>query len=209
MGIYSIGAKLIRNVAKGTVVTEKVGNKVFTNVYDLFGNLQKSRVKQITRMQVGDKKVISIAKVKNADKKHILDKVYDSKGKFLGERSMLFTKKRGQQNLIISKKVGNMFQQKEIIDGRAVSRYIENAAGDNGFRIYHNKKGLPIPDNGLYLDSEYSLREMRIDHFMDNGMNVPYVKEGLGLDALNRVDDLVVRPNFKAGEKLNNLDQYL
>ncbi len=213
MSIISIGAKLIRDTKLGRVVTETVGDKIFTNFYTKGGQLAKQRVKQIVRTNVGNKSVITTKKVEqDSSKVRILqhDKVYDQNKSTFGIRDI---EKTDNEKFVTKISKDGYIQDKYFEDGKIKRRCYSNEDDiDSRGRIivrktYYNNLGLPVPQEiEPQLDSfdNLTLKQMRkwaVDH------NVVYAEKGSGLTFLNKTDDLGYLPN--ANEKLNNLDTYL
>lgn len=211
MSIISIGAKLIRDTKLGRVVTETVGNKIFTNFYTKGGQLAKQRVKQIVRTNVGVKSVITTKKVEQGSSKvRILqhDKVYDQNKNTFGIRDI---EKTDNKKFVTKISKDGYIQDKYFEDGKIKKRCFSNEDDiDSRGRVivrktYYNNLGLPVPQEIEPLDfNGQTLKQMRkwaVDH------NVVYAEKGSGLTFLNKTDDLGYLPN--ANEKLNNLDTYL
>ena len=213
MSIISIGAKLIRDTKLGRVVTETVGDKIFTNFYTKGGKLAKQRVKQIVRTNVGNKSVITIKKVekeKNLTGVRIcqLDRVYDQNKNIFGIRDI---EKTDNEKFVTKISRDGYIQDKYFEDGKIKRRCFSNEDDiDSRGRVivtktYYNNLGLPVPQGMEPLDfNSQTLKQMRkwaVDH------NVVYAEKGSGLTFLNKTDDLGYLPN--ANEKLNNLDTYL
>ena len=214
MGIISIGAKLIRDTKLGRVVTETVGDKIFTNFYTKGGQLAKQRVKQIVRTNVGNKSVITIKKVekeKNLTGVRICqrDKVYDQNKNIFGIRDI---EKIDDEKFVTKLAKGGYQQDKHFVDGKIKKRCFSNEDDiDSRGRVivtktYYNNLGLPVPHGMEPLDcfNGQTLKQMR-KWAVDN--NVVYAEKSSGLRFLNKTDDLGYLPN--ANKKLSNLDTYL
>lgn len=213
MSIISIGAKLIRDTRLGRVVTETVGNKIFTNFYTKGGQLARQRVKQIVRTNVGDKSVITIKKVEQGSTKvriHQQDKVYGKDGNILGARQI----EKNDEGKFVTKTANGIEQEKHFENGIVQKRYYTNynkGSADNPFRVEigYNNLGLPVPYRYREFSYDISFENKTLKQMRQNAANrnEQYAQPGSGLDFLNRTDDFTYIP--KINEKLNNLDTYL
>ena len=214
MGIISIGAKLIRNTKLGTVITETVGDKIFTNFYKKGGQLAKQRVKQIVRTNVGDKSVIAIKKVeKGASNVNIYqrDKVYGKNGKILGARHI----QKCDNEKFVTKFANGIEQEKHFEDGIVQRRYYTNhnaGSADNPLSTEtgYNNLGLPVPyrHTNFGLDGTFKGKTLKQMRQWSANRDEEYALPYSGLNFLNKkVDEFAYLP--KIDERLNNLDKYL
>jgi len=201
MSIISIGAKLIRDTKLGRVVTETVGDKIFTNFYTKGGKLAKQRVKQIVRTNVGDKSVITTKKVEQGSSKvRILqhDKVYDQNKNTFGIRDI---EKTDNEKFVTKISKDGYIQDKYFEDGKIQRRCFSNEDDiDSRGRVivtktYYNNLGLPVPQGMKPLDfNGQTLKQMRkwaVDH------NVVYAEKGSGLTFLNKTDGDIYQTQMK------------
>lgn len=214
MGIISIGAKLIRNTKLGTVLTETVGDKIFTNFYKKGGQLAKQRVKQVVKTNVGEKSVITMKKVeKGATNVSIRqqDRVYGKDGKILGVRQI---EKRDNEKFV-TKIANGIEQEKHFEDGIVQKRYYTNhnlGSADNPLSTEtgYNNLGLPVPYRykNDALDEAFEGKTLKQMRKWSANRDEEYALPYSGLNFLNkRVDEFAYVP--KIDEKLNNLDTYL
>lgn len=100
--IVAVGELLTKVFGKGAyarkVVTQTIGNKTLTKVFDANGAQVLERFKVIERSKVGNKNVITRTQASVSDcmdvlkgEKLVYDRVYNSSGKFLGSRNVQYT----------------------------------------------------------------------------------------------------------------------
>lgn len=148
MAAISIMTRVLKNGSK--VVVAKRGKNTIIQKFFGDGTLAETKVKNITRANVGDKKVITKKELFYAGEQHFVtgvsqkttDKVYTANGELLGARELKITN-NDSCNHDLRSIIANMKDKKDVyINKRFLTQdgnvYKNISIGENGLKEYVN-----------------------------------------------------------------------
>lgn len=168
-------------------ITQTVGNKTLTKVFDKEGKFLFERLKTIEKSNVGSKNVITRTSVSVANSgkslegnKQIYDRVYDSSGKYLGFRNVEYrATSQHSENPISLIDLQNRFVTKGANDGGvAVTKKIMDGKATKGWIVYPEGAGQKVGyKNSQYYNETWKCTEMKPSDFGYDDKGLPIMQE--------------------------------
>lgn len=202
-------------------ITQTMGNKTLTKVFDKEGKFLFERLKTIEKSKVGSKNVITRTSVSVFDSgkslegsKQIYDRVYDSSGKYLGFRNVEYrATSQPSENPISLINPQNRFVTKGANDcGVAVTKQFIDGKPTKGWIIYPEGVGQKVGyRNSQYYNETWKSTEMKPSSFEYNGKGLPIMQDWDSIyDNYSNLKNSSLADRIKAtyDHKMQNYEQF-